>query len=600
MCASPHVRTVIRTRPVTFLPVDLFCVDDEKDTIEVRSPSREEALSFRFDKVLHDVTQETVYKECVPSILQGAVDGLNGSVMAYGQTGAGKTYTMFGSSHSYASRGIIPRFISDLFALLEKQTELEASVFVSFCEIDSELLFDLLADSGLEGQTGTELQIQEDAKGGLTVRGLTVRQCSNLEDALNSYFWGANLRSVSSHGINPCSSRSHCIFTVYVHCKNNDGGGEGVKSSKIHFVDLAGCERPKKTQGDGPLLKGTAFINKSLSFLEMVVVALGEKGRDHIPYRSSRLTHLLKDTLGGNSNTCLIANIWPEKEHLEETVSTLRFSQRMMRVYSCVANKAVVNLTIDPLALSKRLEKDVARLRQELQITNSLMGRHTLSYDASSPEELEKMRKMATQFLNGEQEAIQFTSVRQVEELLQMMRSVFQEMAATIRREAAEAVSAAVSSPDSDVTGAQGANEPAGASKAKGTPATPKAGKDQNKANQQGSSQGSPQQGPKPVQKVGYEDPSVGGISLGTDPDQSEIAVADRQNGSRRAASPQSNGESVRGSGTAVPGSTRCWDRREAYSQFRETEGKELSKIIRNLSQQQAQQKQQLKAISKV
>ncbi|XP_026192145.1 kinesin-like protein KIF9 [Cyclospora cayetanensis] len=456
--------------------------------------------------------------------------------MAYGQTGAGKTYTMCGSLRSFDLRGIIPRSISSLFSLLEEQTGIEFSLCVSYCEIYSELIFDLLAEGGLEGQTGTELQIQEDSRGGLSVRGLSQRPCGSVSEALNYFYLGSSLRSVSSHGINSQSSRSHCIFTVYIQCKSTVNTAEATKISKLHFVDLAGCERPKKTQTEGVLLKESAFINKSLSFLEMVVVALGEKGREHIPYRSTRLTHLLKDTIGGNSNTCLIANIWPEKEHLEETLSTLRFSLRMMRV----ANKAVVNLAVDPLDVVKRLEKEVARLKQELQISNALLGKPPQSFEAPSPEEIEEMRKEATLFLNGEQEAIPFSSLRKMEELLHVIRSIFQETTAAIRREASYSGSVAASVPHSENSvGHQGALELAGNSKAVGATAPAKSVKEQSKASQQGSPQGAPSLAPKPVQselqstklnsagafhsEVGYEDPSVGGHSLGIDPDQSEI-----------------------------------------------------------------------------
>ncbi|OEH75393.1 kinesin motor domain-containing protein [Cyclospora cayetanensis] len=437
---STNVRVVVRTRPFASSSSELFSVDEEKEAVEVKVPLKHESYQFRFNKVLHNASQETVFNECLPKILQGAVEGYNGTVMAYGQTGAGKTYTMCGSLRSFDLRGIIPRSISSLFSLLEEQTGIEFSLCVSYCEIYSELIFDLLAEGGLEGQTGTELQA-------------------------------------------------------------NPGGLPG-------------------------WIVGSWAVSASL----WVVVALGEKGREHIPYRSTRLTHLLKDTIGGNSNTCLIANIWPEKEHLEETLSTLRFSLRMMR-----------------------------------------------SFEAPSPEEIEEMRKEATLFLNGEQEAIPFSSLRKMEELLHVIRSIFQETTAAIRREASYSGSVAASVPHSENSvGHQGALELAGNSKAVGATAPAKSVKEQSKASQQGSPQGAPSLAPKPVQKVGYEDPSVGGHSLGIDPDHPP-----RGNASAASLEPP----------TAI-------DRVRAFKEFKETQGQQLHLSLVSLKAQQQQEKTQLKVLS--
>lgn len=144
--------------------------------------------------------------------------------------------------------------------------------------------------------------------------------------------------------MNKQSSRSHCVFTLNIERRSRVESIEKVIFSKLHLVDLAGSERTKKTGSSGIILKEATFINKSLSFLEQVVIALCEKKRDHIPYRQSKLTNILRDSLGGNCKTLMIANIWPEPTHLEETVSTLKFATRMMRV----SNEAIVNVQIDP------------------------------------------------------------------------------------------------------------------------------------------------------------------------------------------------------------------------------------------------------------
>ncbi len=192
--------------------------------------------------------------------------------------------------------------------------------------------------------------------------------CNSEEEALNQLFEGELNRTVSEHQLNKVSSRSHCVFTIHIESRSRVESADKVVYSKLHMVDLAGSERTKKTGSSGITLKEATFINKSLSFLEQVVIALCDKGRDHIPYRQSKLTNILRDSLGGNCKTLMVANIWPEPCHLEETVSTLKFATRMMRV----SNEAIVNIQLDPHLLIKRYEKEVRDLKQELAMHDTL------------------------------------------------------------------------------------------------------------------------------------------------------------------------------------------------------------------------------------
>ncbi len=153
--------------------------------------------------------------------------------------------------------------------------------------------------------------------------------------------------------------------------------------AKINLVDLAGSERTKKTGSEGKQLKEAQFINKSLSFLEQVVVALSEKNRSHIPYRQSKLTNILKDSIGGNCKTLMIANIWPEARHLEETISTLKFAKRMKNV----ENKITINIKLDPEILLKKQEKEIRDLKLELAMHDTLANRGRISYDPYTPEQ---------------------------------------------------------------------------------------------------------------------------------------------------------------------------------------------------------------------
>ena len=164
------------------------------------------------------------------------------------------------------------------------------------------------------------------------MKGLSHNICTNEEEALNMLFEGDTNRTISSHRLNEASSRSHCIFTIHIESKSRIESSEKVVVSKLHLVDLAGSERTKKTNSEGITLKEAQFINKSLSFLEQVVVAVSDQDRHHIPYRQSKLTNLLKDSIGGNCKTLMIANVWPEPDHIEESLSTFKFAARMMKV----------------------------------------------------------------------------------------------------------------------------------------------------------------------------------------------------------------------------------------------------------------------------
>jgi kinesin family protein 6/9 len=211
---------------------------------------------------------------------------------------------------------------------------------------------------------------------------------NNEEEAFNLLFEGETNRTISEHEFNKESTRSHCIFTVYLEMKSRIESSEKVITSKLNFVDLAGSERVKKTGSTGVILKEANYINKSLTFLEQVVVALTDKKKnrekkDHIPYRQSKLTHLLKDSIGGNCRTVMIATIWPEDNHLNETLSTLNFARRMMNV----VNEASVNIRLDTQALLKKYGKEIKELKQELAMHNTLANRGRISYDPYTAEE---------------------------------------------------------------------------------------------------------------------------------------------------------------------------------------------------------------------
>eukprot|EP00330_Aristerostoma_sp_ATCC50986_P005870 CAMPEP_0114580748 /NCGR_PEP_ID=MMETSP0125-20121206/4965_1 /TAXON_ID=485358 ORGANISM="Aristerostoma sp., Strain ATCC 50986" /NCGR_SAMPLE_ID=MMETSP0125 /ASSEMBLY_ACC=CAM_ASM_000245 /LENGTH=213 /DNA_ID=CAMNT_0001772483 /DNA_START=799 /DNA_END=1440 /DNA_ORIENTATION=+ len=213
---------------------------------------------------------------------------------------------------------------------------------------------------------------------------------------------------MAQHKLNANSSRSHAIFTIHLEMRSRVESTEKIVYSKINLVDLAGSERTKKTGSEGITMIEANYINKSLSFLEQVVVALSEKSRDHVPYRQSKLTYLLKDSIGGNSKTIMIANVWPEPSYLEETISTLKFASRMMKV----SNEATVNIHLDPQVLLKKYEKEIKELKQELAMHDTLASRGRINYEPYTPDEQYRQQVLAQKFLDQEIEDIDIESLR--------------------------------------------------------------------------------------------------------------------------------------------------------------------------------------------
>ncbi len=184
-------------------------------------------------------------------------------------------------------------------------------------------------------------------------------QCRNEEEALNCLFEGEQNRTTADNILNKTSSRSHAIFTIHLESRSTIETSEKVIHSQLNLVDLAGNERTKKTGAEGLTLREAAYINRSLSYLEQVVVSSCDKKREHVPYRQCKLTNILKNSIGGNCKTILIANIYPESRHREETISTLRFASRMKNA----TNEATVNEALDQPLLIKKLEREIRDLK---------------------------------------------------------------------------------------------------------------------------------------------------------------------------------------------------------------------------------------------
>ncbi|XP_074802557.1 kinesin-like protein KIF9 isoform X2 [Natator depressus] len=371
------VHAFVRVKPTANFPEDMikYGPDNKSIDIYIRRDIKKGVVnnkqtdwSFKLDGVLHNASQDSVYDAVARDLVSQALNGYNGTIMCYGQTGAGKTYTMTGATESYKHRGIIPRAIQQVYRAVEECIDQSITVRMSYLEIYNETLFDLLSTVPHDMSGDTHMAVVEYPQG-VFVKGLSMHPASHEEDALNLLFEGETNRIIGEHTLNKNSSRSHCIFTIYIESHSRILSDAKYTASKMNLVDLAGSERVGKTGSEGQVLKEATYINKSLSFLEQAIIALADRKRDHIPFRQSKLTHALKDSLGGNCNTVLVANIYGEAAQIEETLSSLRFATRM----KWVTTEPAINEKYDPERMVKNLEKEIALLKQELAMHDSLI-----------------------------------------------------------------------------------------------------------------------------------------------------------------------------------------------------------------------------------
>ncbi|KAL3434522.1 P-loop containing nucleoside triphosphate hydrolase protein [Aspergillus tetrazonus] len=310
--------------------------------------SKEASGSFTFDRVFPmDSKQTDVFNYSIAPTVDDILNGYNGTVFAYGQTGAGKSYTMMGSDiDDEVGKGIIPRIVEQIFAsILTSPSNIEYTVRVSYMEIYMERIRDLLVPQN------DNLPVHEEKSRGVYVKGLLEVYVSSVQEVYEVMRRGGNARAVAATNMNQESSRSHSIFVITVTQKNLETGS--AKSGQLFLVDLAGSEKVGKTGASGQTLEEAKKINKSLSALGMVINALTDGKSTHIPYRDSKLTRILQESLGGNSRTTLIINCSPSSYNDAETVSTLRFGVRA----KAIKNKAKVNAELSPAELKQLLRR---------------------------------------------------------------------------------------------------------------------------------------------------------------------------------------------------------------------------------------------------
>jgi hypothetical protein len=301
------------------------------------NPNRAKEKQYAFDVVFdEEVGQEEVYKQSARGLVDGVLDGYNSSVFAYGATGAGKTHTMLGSLDE---PGVMVNTLHDMFVRMKDASFHEAKfkVTLSYMEIYNELIKDLLQP------TSIDLKLNEDPARGMVVQGITEYGADSADEILELLHRGNMHRAVEPTAANQVSSRSHAVLQITVEQSEATAHVTGnVRIGKLSMVDLAGSERASKTDNTGQRLKEGANINRSLLALGNCITALADKNRKgHVPFRDSKMTRLLKDSLGGNCRTVMIANISPSHRQFEETVNTLKYANRAKNLKTQVARNVV-------------------------------------------------------------------------------------------------------------------------------------------------------------------------------------------------------------------------------------------------------------------
>ncbi|KAK0161865.1 hypothetical protein PV327_008270 [Microctonus hyperodae] len=362
-----NVQVVVRVRPLNGKELDSHCkkivkVDRLNAEVTVENPNAaqgEPPKIFSFDAAFDvDSTQVDIYNETARPIVDKVLQGYNGTIFAYGQTGTGKTYTMSGAKTSPQLRGIIPNTFAQIFGHIAKADEHQKFlVRATYLEIYNEEIRDLLGKD-----QNTRLEVKERPDIGVFVKDLSGYVVNNADDLDRIMTLGNKNRVVGATAMNVSSSRSHAIFTITVESSQlGEDGEQHVKMGKLHLVDLAGSERQSKTKATGIRLREATKINLSLSTLGNVISALVDGQSSHVPYRNSKLTRLLQDSLGGNSKTLMCANISPADSNYDETISTLRYANRAKNI----KNRARINE--DPKdALLRQFQDEIEQLRKQL------------------------------------------------------------------------------------------------------------------------------------------------------------------------------------------------------------------------------------------
>ena len=375
-----NITCYVRCRPLNSreLEINANCIEISKDKTSITLKNNEH--NYIYDKIFPAETdQETIFKEIGLPLLKKFLSGYNSTIFAYGQTGTGKTHTIIGPLESLfddknENFGLIPNILNFLFgqkeeakkiiieSSKEKVKKVEYNLSCSCIEIYNEQLIDLLNNNSQFDKADEILKIREDPKKGMYIENLTELEIDSAKKAKELLISGFKNRHVASTSMNRESSRSHLIYTLFLSTEFEIGEGVIVmRSSRMHLVDLAGSERQKYTNTQGQRIKEAGNINKSLSILGNVinaVIEFNEGKTKFVPFRDSKLTYYLKDSIGGNSKTVIIGNISQSYIQISETQSTLNFIQRA----KMIKNKAKIIENVNDIV--KMLQNEIKALKQ--------------------------------------------------------------------------------------------------------------------------------------------------------------------------------------------------------------------------------------------
>ncbi|XP_065192323.1 kinesin-like protein KIF3B isoform X1 [Sycon ciliatum] len=345
-------------------------MDVKRGTVIVQNPNTHRAeppKSFTFDSIYDwDSKQQDLYDETFSPLVESVLQGYNGTILAYGQTGTGKTWTMEGDRTDPTLCGVIPNSFKHIFDHINRSEDEQYLVRASYLEIYQEQIRDLLSK---DQENRLELRDRPDT--GIYVKDLKAFVAKNSDEIERVMTVGNKNRSVGCTDMNEHSSRSHAIFIITVECcKVGPDGENHIHVGKLNLVDLAGSERQSKTGATGERLKEATKINLSLSTLGNVISALVDSRSSFVPYRDSKLTRLLQDSLGGNARTVMVATMGPADYNYEETITTLRYANRAKNI----KNKPKINE--DPKdALLREYQDEIQKLQSELQKRGNKKGK---------------------------------------------------------------------------------------------------------------------------------------------------------------------------------------------------------------------------------
>uniref|UniRef100_A0A0L8I8M1 Kinesin-like protein n=1 Tax=Octopus bimaculoides TaxID=37653 RepID=A0A0L8I8M1_OCTBM len=289
-----------------------------------------------------------------------------------------------------------------------------------------------------------KVTLLEDPDQNIHLKNLSLQQATNEEEALNFLFVGDTNRMIAETPMNQASTRSHCIFTI--HLTSRQIGSTSLRKSKLHLVDLAGSERVAKSGANGLLLTEAKYINLSLHYLEQVIVALSEKNRSHIPYRNSMMTSVLRDSLGGNCMTSMIATCAVDKNNIDESISTCRFAQRV----ALIKNEAILNEEFDPKLMISKLKKEVNQLKEELALRTG-----DIREDELTSEEIQQCIDLVNQYLeDSDLEAVLDVGadMRKIQKCFDILKKRLEEQTARFQSETRSKETNAANHQDLDVS----------------------------------------------------------------------------------------------------------------------------------------------------